>query len=165
MGYADVAAPDETTARIRSHADVWRDIAGVSDEEVAERISQDQIDVLVGSDDAWCGTTDLRVFARKPAPIQVCWLAYPGTTGLTAIDYRLTDPYLDPPGLFDQYYSEESLRLPDTFWCYDPLASRPDVNALPASTSGHITFGCLNNFSKVNRAVLELVGSRRCGRG
>ena len=64
------------------------------------------------------------MFARKPAPVQVCWLAYPGTTGLTAIDFRLTDPYLDPPGLFDRFYSEESIRLPDTFWCYDPLTER-----------------------------------------
>ena len=98
----------------------------------------------------------LLVFARKPAPVQVCWLAYPGTTGLSAIDYRLTDPYLDPPGLDDRCYSEESIRLPDSFWCYDPLDSEPAVNALPAVEKGYITFGCLNNFCKVNALVLKL---------
>ena len=73
----------------------------------------------------------LLIFARKPAPIQVRWLAYPGTSGLTAMDYRLTDPYLDPPDLFDAFYSEESIRLPDTFWCYDPLNLEPEVSPLP----------------------------------
>ena len=88
--------------------------------------------------------------------MQVCWLAYPGTTGLTAIDYRLTDPQLDPPGLFDRFYSEASIRLPETFWCYDPLTSGPAVGPLPAAANGHVTFGCLNNFCKVNDGVLRL---------
>ena len=96
------------------------------------------------------------MFARKPAPVQVTWLAYPGTTGLSTIDFRLTDPYLDPAGLFEEFYSEESLRLPDTFWCYDPLTDELAVNALPASTNGVITFGCLNNFCKVNDQCLQL---------
>jgi predicted O-linked N-acetylglucosamine transferase (SPINDLY family) len=98
----------------------------------------------------------LLVFARKPAPVQVTFAGYPGTTGLSAIDYRLTDPYLDPPGLNDRHYSEESIRLCDTFWCYDPLASEPAVNPLPALGKGHITFGCLNNFCKINASVLKL---------
>jgi len=96
------------------------------------------------------------VFAQKPSPVQVCWLAYPGTTGLSTIDYRLTDPHLDPPGLDDRHYAEESMRLPDTFWCYDPLTSEPAVNSLPAPGKGHITFGSLNNFCKVNDDVLEV---------
>ena len=98
----------------------------------------------------------LLVFARKPAPVQACWLAYPGTTGLSAIDYRITDSHLDPPGLHDRCYAEESIRLPDTFWCYDPLNSEPAVNALPAAEGGYVAFGCLNNFCKVNPLVLKL---------
>ncbi len=100
--------------------------------------------------------SQLLVFARKPAPVQVTWLGYPGTTGLPTIDYRLTDPYLDPPRLFDAFYSEESLRLPETFWCYDPLTDQPPVSALPALEAGAITFGCLNNFCKVNDGCLSL---------
>ncbi len=98
----------------------------------------------------------LLVFARKPAPVQVSWLAYPGTTGLSTIDYRFTDPYIDPPGLREHDYSEESILLPNAFWCYDPLAEEPAISAVPAVENGCITFGCLNNFCKVNHWVLKV---------
>jgi predicted O-linked N-acetylglucosamine transferase (SPINDLY family) len=153
--YADVARPDEVTARLRPLANGWRDIAGLADEQVARLIRQDRIDILVDLTMHMAGNR-LLVFARKPAPVQITWLAYPGTTGLSTIDYRLTDPYIDPPGLHDDDYSEESVRLPDTFWCYDPLASEPAPSALPALENGCITFGCLNNFCKVNDSVLKL---------
>ena len=96
--YADVLRPDEITARLRSCADVWRNIAGLGDEQVAQWVRQDRIDILVDLT-MHMARNRLLVFARKPAPVQVCWLAYPGTTGLSTIDYRLTDPYIDPPGL------------------------------------------------------------------
>ena len=153
--YADVARPDEITARLRSLADVWRSIAGLSDEQVAGLVRGDGIDILVDLTMHMAGNR-LLVFARKPAPVQVTWLAYPGTTGLSTIDYRLTDAYIDPPGLHDHNYSEESIRLPGAFWCYDPLAAEPAVSALPAVENGCITFGCLNNFCKVNDSVLKL---------
>jgi predicted O-linked N-acetylglucosamine transferase (SPINDLY family) len=88
--------------------------------------------------------------------LQVTWLAYPGTTGVAAIDYRLTDPYLDPPGTNDEFYAEKSIRFSNTFWCYDPLTSEPTVNALPADRDGRITFGSLNTFCKVNDPTLQL---------
>jgi len=96
------------------------------------------------------------VFARKPAPVQVSWLGYPGTTGLSTMDYRLSDPYLDPPGLFDAFCSEESIRLPETFWCYDPMTEGLPVNPLPALENGIVTFGCLNNFCKINEGCLSV---------
>jgi predicted O-linked N-acetylglucosamine transferase (SPINDLY family) len=153
--YANVAKPDATTSRLQSYADHWRSITGRGNEEVAALIRQDRIDILV---DLTMHMADNRllVLARKPAPVQVCWLAYPGTTGLTAIDYRLTDVFLDPPGADESCYSEKSVRLPDCFWCYDPLTAEPLVNALPAVKNGHVTFGCLNNFCKINAAVLKL---------
>jgi predicted O-linked N-acetylglucosamine transferase (SPINDLY family) len=153
--YADVARPDAVTERLRRYADVWRSTAGLSDQQVADLVRTDQIDILV---DLAMHTANNRllVFARKPAPVQVAWAAYPGTTGLPAIDYRLTDPHLDPPGLFDSLYAEESVRLPDSFWCYDPLTDQPPVNGLPALENGVITFGCLNTFCKVNDACLTL---------
>jgi predicted O-linked N-acetylglucosamine transferase (SPINDLY family) len=153
--YADVVCPDAITARLRSYADAWRNITGLTDEQVAHLVRQDRIDILVDLT-MHMARNHLLVFARKPAPVQVCWLAYQGTTGLSTIDYRLTDPYIDPPGLHDRYYSEESVRLADAFWCYDPLADEPAVNALPALEKGYITFGCLNNFCKVNVSVLKL---------
>jgi predicted O-linked N-acetylglucosamine transferase (SPINDLY family) len=153
--YAQVARPDAVTQRLRGYADVWRDIVGLSDAQVADLVRHDRIDILVNLK-LHTANNRLLAFARKPAPVQVAWLGYPGTTGLSTMDYRLTDPYLDPPGLFDDAYSEESLRLPDAFWCYDPLTDRPPVNPLPALGSGAVTFGCLNNFWKVNDGCLEL---------
>jgi len=154
VGYCDVARPDGTTERLRSYADLWRNIAGQGHEQVAEWIRRDGIDILVDLT-MHMARNRLPVFARKPAPVQVCWLAYPGTTGVSTIDYRLTDPYLDTPGLFDNFYSERSIRLPDSFWCYDPLDDKPAVNALPAAANGYVSFGCLNNFCKVNLLVLK----------
>ena len=153
--YADVANPDDLTRRLRGYADAWREIAGRTDAQIAELIRQDQIDILVDLT-MHMSRNHLLVFARKPAPLQVCWMAYPGTTGLSTIDYRLTDPYLDPPGLNDDCYCEESVRLPDSFWCYDPLHHELPVSSLPAAENGYITFGCLNNFCKVNPEVLRL---------
>ena len=88
--------------------------------------------------------------------MQVAYLAYPGTTGLSSIDYRLTDPFLDPPGETDADSVEQSVRLPETFWCYDPLAKQPSPNGLPANRFGRITFGCLNNFCKVSDGALAM---------
>ena len=92
--------PDGVTERLRGYADIWRSTVGLSDQQLADVIRGDRIDILV---DLKIHTADNRllVFARKPAPVQAAWLGYPGTTGLSTIDYRLTDPYLDPPGLFD----------------------------------------------------------------
>jgi predicted O-linked N-acetylglucosamine transferase (SPINDLY family) len=153
--YASILRSDALTDRLRGCADVWRNTLGLSDEHLADLIRDDQIDILVDLA-MHMANSRLLVFARKPAPVQVAWLAYPGTTGLSTMDYRLTDPYLDPPGLFDAFYSEESIRLPETFWCYDPLTDRLAVNDLPALKSGVVTFGCLNNFCKVNDGCLAL---------
>ena len=153
--YSDVLCPDDLTNRLRSNVSKWREVVGFTDEEVARLIRQDQIDILVDLTMHMSNGRPL-LFARRPAPVQVCWLAYPGTTGNAAIDYRLTDPFLDPPGLNDRYYSEESIRLADTFWCYNPLSREPAVNSIPALTKGNVTFGCLNNFCKVNNGVLKL---------
>ncbi|MGA3066997.1 MAG: hypothetical protein ABSF29_09140 [Tepidisphaeraceae bacterium] len=153
--YARVAKPDEVTAHLRTYADVWRDTLNQTDEEVARIVRQDKIDILVDLTMHMPGGRPL-LFARKPAPVQITWLAYPGTTGMPAIDYRLTDPYLDPPGQTDAFYAEKSIRLPHTFWCYDPQARGLEVNPLPALGAGHITFGCLNNFCKVNDQALGL---------
>jgi protein O-GlcNAc transferase len=144
--YAQAERPDAFTERLRSCADHWHSTVGLTDEQAADMIRRHQIDILV---DLALHTANNRllVFARKPAPVHVTWLGYPGTTGLSTIDYRLTDPCLDPPGQFDDFYSEDSVRLPETFWCYYPVTETPPVNALPSKTTGAITFGCLNNDS------------------
>ena len=153
--YANIEKADEITDIMRERCENWRDIYSLSDEEVAEQIRRDRIDILVDLT-MHMGNGRLPVFAFKPAPVQVCWLGYPGTTGLAAMDYRLTDPYLDPPGQHDEFYSEKSIRLPETFWCFEARSTTSHVNALPAASNGFITFGCLNNIRKVNPSVLEL---------
>ena len=155
FNYADVASPDDLTERMRGYADVWRSTVGLTDQELANLVCGDQIDILV---DLKMHTANNRLlmFARKPAPVQVSWLGYPGPTGLSTIDYRLTDPYLEPPGPSDSFPAEVVLRLPETFWCYDPLSDEPSVNPLPAAADGVITFGSLNNFCKVNDRCLHL---------
>ena len=157
--YSDVKIPDAMTGRLRGWADSWHNIVGMSDDQAAEMIRSDGIDILVDLN-LHMSENRMLLFARKPAPVQVTWLGYPGTTGLETMDYRLTDPYLDPPGESDEYYSENSLRLPHTFWCLDREAMEapdvPAVSALPAIENSHISFGCFNNFCKVNQPLLEL---------
>ena len=151
--YASVRAPDTITSRCRDLADVWRSAFGFSDEQLADAVRQDRIDILVDLTMHLAGNR-LLAFARKPAPVQVAYLAYPGTTGLAAMDYRLTDPYLDPPAQNESIYCEESIRLPETYWCYRPLVQTPPANTLPAMQTGRITFGCLNSFCKTTGPTL-----------
>jgi len=155
MCYSNAGRPDAVTQQLRGFADGWRDVFTLSDEELARTIHNDHIDVLV---DLTLHMINGRLltFARKPAPVQVAWLGYPGTTGLETMDYRLTDSFLDPPELDDAFYSEKSIRLPASFWCYDPRVDDLPVGKLPALNERRVTFGCLNNFCKVNADVLKL---------
>jgi predicted O-linked N-acetylglucosamine transferase (SPINDLY family) len=149
--YSSVTRPDEITAKLRHCADVWHDVAAETDEQLAHRIRADQVDILV---DLTMHMRQNRIllFARKAAPIQVTWLAYPGGTGLTAIDYRLTDSHLDPTDC-DQFYVEQSIRLPGCWCCYDPLSDTP-ISVRPSE--GFIRFACLNNPVKLNDSTLLL---------
>jgi predicted O-linked N-acetylglucosamine transferase (SPINDLY family) len=153
--YSDVKQPDRLTPLIRRHAGQWQNIVRLTDERVAQMIREDRIDILVDLT-MHVANNRLLLFARKPAPVQATYLAYCSTTGLEKMDYRLTDPYFDPPGMNDEFYSEKSIRLPETYWCYpnDDLSS--EVGPLPALATGEITFGCLNNFSKVSPDALKL---------
>ncbi len=152
--YAGVTAPDHLTEKFRNLSSQFVLTAGMSNEQLAEQIRRDRIDILVDLALHMAGSR-LLVFARKPAPVQVTFAGYPGSTGLDTIDYRLTDPLLDPPGMDESIYSEISVRLP-SFWCYDPLEEPPPVGELPATFSPGVTFGCLNNFCKINEMTLAL---------
>ena len=154
--YASVERPDAVTDDYRAWAgDNFRDIRRMDDVSAAELVRRDRIDILV--DLALHGAGHrLRLFACKPAPIQITWLGYPGTTGLDSIDYRLTDPFLDPPGTDLGVYAETSWHLPETFWCYDGLEADLPVRPLPALNAGFITFGCLGSPRKVHPAAISL---------
>jgi predicted O-linked N-acetylglucosamine transferase (SPINDLY family) len=153
--YTDGAESTELFERLRSRADVWQDTQALSNADLAERIRADRIDILVDLD-MHAKARRLPAFARKPAPVQVAYLSYCSTTGMEAIDYRLSDPYLDPPGMDESVYSEKTIRLPHTFWCYAAPDEAPPVNAPPAMENGYVTFGCLNNFAKISPLTIDL---------
>jgi len=153
--YADVGRPDDVTRRLRQGADQWRETPGLSDEALADRVCRDRIDILVDL----AGHTArgrLRVFARKPAPVQITWLGYGSTTGLGEMDYRFTDAIADPAGEADRVHSETLLRLPGGFLCYGPPPDAPDVAPPPATSRGHVTFGSFSNLAKVTPRVVAL---------
>ncbi|MGD0137525.1 MAG: tetratricopeptide repeat protein [Tepidisphaeraceae bacterium] len=153
--YAEVEEPDEMTRAIRASVDHWRDIFPLDDEQAAELIRADGIDVLVDLA-LHTGKNRLLLFALKPAPVQACYLGYCGTTGLDAMDYRISHPHLDPPGSDMSVYSEKTILLSGSYLCYRPEGPTPDVAALPALQNGHITFGCLHNPAKVSAGVIKL---------
>ncbi len=153
--YDSTKKADSATEEMRRLAHHWREISGIDDAEAAELIRADRIDVLVDLT-LHTGCNRLPIFARKPAPIQASYLGYCGTTGLEAMDYRLSDPHLDPADANLEIYSETTLRLPHTYWCYAPGGIAPESAVVPASVCGYMTFGCLNNFAKISPDALDL---------
>lgn len=152
--YASVKQADALTEKIRSACDRWVPVASWSDAALARQIREDSVDVLI---DLAMHMSDNRMltFARKPAPVQISYLAYCSTTGLDTIDYRLTDSYLEADS--DGYgYVERPLVLPQTYWSYQPGVATPPVGPLPAAAKGYVTFASLNNFCKVTPTVLAL---------
>ena len=127
----------------------------MSDEQVANLIKSDGVDLLVDLS----GLTEHNrwlVFARKAAPVQITWIGYPATTGLSTMDYKIVDSYTDPPGLTDRFYTEKLIRVPGCYLCYLPDRESPEVGPLPALSEGHITFGSFNNFVKLTPDMMGL---------
>lgn len=153
--YNNSSKADEVTERLRGYASQWRDIAELSDEAAARLVAQDGIDILVDLSGHTAGNR-LLMFARKPAPVQVSYIGYLNTTGLQTMDCRVSDSYADPPGVSDALHTEKLLRMPHSQWCYRPPADIPDINPLPASQRGVVTFGSVHKFTKINRKVIEL---------
>lgn len=152
--YHTGSGDDEITRRFAAAATAWRPSRGRPDAELAEQIRADRIDLLFDL----AGHTSknrLTLFARKPAPIQVTWVGYEGTTGLSAIDYLLADRYHVPEG-FDSFTCERVIRLPEGYTCYDPPADAPGVGPPPSLARGYVTFGCFNNPAKVGPQVVAV---------
>jgi len=150
--YSGTTSPDQMTKVLRASADRWVDTAALNDHELAEKIRQDQIDILVDLS-GHTGTKRLRTFAEKPAPVQVTYLGYPATTGLSTIDYRITDALADPPGKTEAFHSEQLVRMPVSNWCYFAPPLSPPVKPAPDRP---VCFGTFNNFSKASPMVRDL---------
>lgn len=153
--YSSLTRPDSTTAELRAKSHHWREVALVSDEQLAEQIREDAIDVLVDLSLFTAGNR-LRTFSIVPAPVQITYLGYCGTSGVEGMHYRFSDPHLDPPEQDLSCYSESTIRLPETYWCYGPGGEAPKVSSLPAGENSNITFGCMNQFPKDSPPARQL---------
>ena len=155
--YSDVRVPDARTRRMRELADAWRDTRALSDEALADLVRSDRINILV----EFTGHTRderLLVFARRPAPIQITWMGYPNTTGISAMDYRISDHYADPPGMTEALHSERLLRLPEIYMPFAvPLEDAP-LQPPPMLERGFATFGSFNSAAKLTDSMLRVWG-------
>ena len=152
--YASQHQADTVTAEMQASFAVWQQVADWSDEALANKIRQDQIDILIDLSGHTAGNR-LLTFARKPAPIQLSWLGYLHSSGLRAMDYYLTDTLMAPPGLLDTQFSEQLVQLP-VFGCYSPHPLAPDCGPLPALRNGYVTFACFNRPNKINAVTVQL---------
>ncbi|MEN9211294.1 MAG: tetratricopeptide repeat protein [Thermostichus sp. DG02_4_bins_136] len=153
--YSNVDQPDVVTKKIAEWATGWRDISKLSDEKAAELIRKDQIDILVDLA-GHTGGTRVHLMALRPAPVQVTYLGYPDTTGMSVVDYRVTDNIADPYGVTDKLHTEKLVRMPHSFLCYKPSREAPQIQDPPLLKNGFVTFGCCNNPSKITPQVIRL---------
>jgi protein O-GlcNAc transferase len=145
---------DQVTERIKRHTAVWREVFAWPVEKLTEQIRADGVDILVDLS-GHTGHHRLQAFARKPAPVQATWLGYLNTTGLEAMDWRITDRHAAPEG-FEAYHSERLYRLPDCQWCYRAPAEAPSVAAPPSARTGRFTFAAFSNPAKITHEMIEL---------
>lgn len=145
---------DHFTEKLRSQADSWHSVANLSDAALIKKISDDGIDIVI---DLSGHTAHSRIvaLAHKPAPIQVSWLGYPATTGMTAFDYYLSDSHTTPVEQFADQFVEKLALLP-AIAPYMPPPACPPVNALPALHKGYVTYGSFNRLNKLSQDVIAL---------
>jgi protein O-GlcNAc transferase len=156
--YSDVRVPDARTERLRRYPCIWRDTAKLDDEELAQLVRDDRVDILVDLTGHTQGDR-LPAFARCPAPLQITWNGYVNTTGMSAIDYRITDVYADPPGKTEHFHTERLLRMPEIFEPFEIPADDLPVGPLPALERGYVTFGSFNTAAKITPRMLALWSS------
>ncbi len=152
--YSDRIGGDDWTRRFQQASTIWRETNHLTDAQLANQIRADQIDILFDLA-GHTASNRLLVCARKPAPIQITWADYVGTTGLAAIDYLLADRFETPPEA-ESFYSERILRMPNGYVCYDPPAYAPAVLPLPAISRGFVTFSSFNYRPKISREIVDV---------
>jgi protein O-GlcNAc transferase len=155
--YSNARDTDEVTDRLRAKADLWRDIATLDDDAVERLMLEDELDVVVDLA-GHTANNRLAVLARRVAPVQVNWLGYPNTTGLPAMDWRITDARADPAPEADALHTERLYRMPEVFLNWRPHPDSPEVAPAPCLSAGQVTFCSFNNFAKVSDHILGLWG-------
>lgn len=153
--YSDVIKPDDITTGLQNYIENWRDISKMSHIEVEKLIREDEIEILIDLG-GHTGRNRLPVFSKKPAPVQVTWIGYPNTTGLTNMDYRITDFYADPPGESDIYHTEKLVRMSKSFLCYSAAEFPKVEDNIPYKRNKKITFASFNNFTKVTDNIIKI---------
>jgi predicted O-linked N-acetylglucosamine transferase (SPINDLY family) len=152
--YYNHPTDDDVSRRLRGYVSRWFPVFGLSNLQLAQKIADDGIDILIDLS-GHTAMHRLGTFAHRPAPLQASWLGYPATTGLQAMDYYLADKHFLPAGQFERYFTEKLAYLPAA-WAFQPFDSAPPVNPLPALESGTITFGSFNRLGKINEATVQL---------
>ena len=149
IAYGDQRKSDDFSERFSKQVDLWRETCSLSDQALAKQIYEDRVDILFELS-GHTAYNRMGVLAMKPAPLQVSYLGYPGSTGLPTIDFRITDTLVDPAGMTEKFHTEKLIRLGRCAWCYEPDECAPEVEELPFQKNGFITFGCFNNMAKLN---------------
>jgi predicted O-linked N-acetylglucosamine transferase (SPINDLY family) len=152
--YSSTPTPDHITEECRALSDRWRQVDTMSDAKLADAIHADAIDILVDLT-GHTGSSRLSMFSQRPAPVQASWVGYLNTTGLTRIDYRLTDVRCDPPELSQPLHTERLVMLPESQWCYRPFVASEVSATAPFERNGYITFGSFNASMKLTRDMLR----------
>lgn len=153
-GYGAVKTVDGVTRRLRDKLDQYRDVFDMPNPLLAQAIKADQIDILIDLA-GHAGSLHATALGYKPAPVLATYLGYPDTTGIEAVDYRITDWLADPPGA-ETSNTEQLVRLPGGFLCFQPPKDLPAVGAPPAIARGCVTFGSLNREFKASRKAIDL---------
>ncbi len=146
--YSSTEAPDSYTQALQARADVWRAWPTLDEDAMAQAIAADGIDVLVDLA-GHSSIAHLAVMAQRPAPVQATWIGYLSTTGLSRIDYRISDPVADPIGLTERYHTETIVRLPRTQWCWRPFVTPGHATHPPCVQNGYATFGSFHGAMKL----------------
>jgi predicted O-linked N-acetylglucosamine transferase (SPINDLY family) len=152
--YSSVQNPDHITEVCRKASDHWRQVDAMSDAELADAIHADAIDILIDLT-GHTGSPRLPTFSQRPAPVQAAWVGYLNTTGLTRMDYRLSDVRCDPPEPSQALHTERLVMLPDSQWCYRPFVDSVVSATAPFERNGYVTFGSFNGSMKLTRAMLR----------
>lgn len=160
FGYHSSPLNDNVTKQLASHATGWREVVKYSELELAEQIKADRIDILIDLS-GHTAYNRLPAFALRPSPVQMTWIGYPGTSGLSSIDYRIISPGIAAPGKLDDQFTEKLIYVPLPKQ-FEPEKNSPAVETLPALRNGFLTFGSFNRPKKLNDRVLALWAQILC---